>query len=470
VRARRDQLLRAPDLDAKPGQANLKLPKAPDTGLIPGWCTDTTPDPRLDTGLVDTQTDRDAQRTPSAEAETVSPANDEVDRPGQGDGRDDRPMPRWVPKAIALWYGAAFVALAIFLVIRELQDLILWFLFALFLSFAIEPAVNALAHRGWRRWAAAALIVFGALVALVLIVALMVPVVVAQAEELVDRAPQLLEQVNVYAERWFGTRLSGDDALRFFEDAKADLASIAARVAQGGGIVAGLLLQVLTIGLFTYYLVADGPKFRRTVCSFLPQRVQREVLSTWEIAIDRTGGYLYSRLLLAGISAAVTFLALLVLHIPYPLPLALWVGFVSQFIPVIGTYLGAAIPLLVALLENPRSALFLLIFFVVYQQIENYVLAPRITAHTMELHPAVAFAAALAGVWIGGVPGAFIALPAVAILQATVTTYARRHEIVETELTLDQDGGDSGRTEGRRRSSASGEERSRSVAGAGPDG
>jgi predicted PurR-regulated permease PerM len=418
---------------------------------------------------VDAETRQDAQRKANAVGETLDP-NPDVARQGEGEGRDDRPMPRWVPKAIAIWYGGAFVALAVFLLIRELQDLILWFLFALFLSFAIEPAVNALSHRGWRRWAAAALIVFGALVALVLIVALMVPVVVAQAEELVERAPRWLEQVNVYAERWFGTTLSGDDVLRFLEDAKANLAGVAARVAQGGGIVLGVLLQVLTIGLFTFYLVADGPRFRRTVCSFLPQRVQRDVLSTWEIAIDKTGGYLYSRLLLAGISAAVSFLALLMLDVPYPLPLALWIGFVSQFIPVIGTYLAASVPLLVALLEDPWSALFLLIFVVVYQQVENYILAPRITAHTMELHPAVAFAAALAGAWIGGVPGAFIALPAAAILQATVSAYARRHEILETELTLDQDEEKRGRPHDQRDSQASGEKPSRSVLGGEPGG
>lgn len=376
---------------------------------------------------------------PNAEADTPDPANEDVARPGQAQARDDRPMPRWVTKAIALWYGAAFVAMAIFLLIRELQDLILWFLFALFLSFAVEPGVNALVHRGWRRGVATALIVVGALVALVLIVALMVPVVVAQAEDLVDRAPRWLEQASVYTERWFGARLSGDDVLRFLQGARADLAGVAARIAQGGGVVFGLLLQVLTIGLFTFYLVADGRRFRRTVCSFLPQRVQRRVLSAWEIAIEKTGGYLYSRLLLAATSAAATFVALLILDVPYPLPLALWMGFVSQFIPVIGTYLGASVPLLVALLEDPWSALFLLIFVVVYQQIENYLLAPRITAHTMELHPAVAFAAGLAGAWIGGVPGAFIALPAVAIVQATISTYARRHEILETELTLDQD-------------------------------
>jgi predicted PurR-regulated permease PerM len=443
------------------------MPNDPDTGHNPGRSTDAVRCRGFDTGPVDARTDRDAQRVPDPEGEALDP-NLDAARSGEGGSRDDRPMPRWVPKAIALWYGAAFLALAIFLVIRELQDLILWFLFALFLSFAIEPAVNALAHRGWRRWAATALIVFGALVALVLIVVLMVPVVVAQTDELVDRAPRWLAQASAYTERWFGVSLSGEGVLGFIRAAKADLAGAAAQLAHAGGLVLGAVVEMLTIALFTFYLVADGPRFRRTICSYLPPRRQREVLATWEVAIDKTGGYLYSRLLLAGISAAVTFVALLVLHVPYPLPLALWMGFVSQFIPVIGTYLGASVPLLVALLEDPWSALIFLIFVVVYQQIENYVLSPRITARTMQLHPAVAFTAALAGAWIGGLVGALIALPVVAILQATVSTYAHRHEILETELTHDQDAEKRNRPHQRRGSLVAGEKRS--AVGGDPDG
>ena len=113
-------------------------------------------------------------------------------------------------------------------------------------------------------------------------------------------------------------------------------------------------------------------------------------------------------------------------------------GLVSQFIPVVGTYIAAAVPLLVALLEDPWSALFFLIFVVVYQQIENYLLAPRITARTMQLHPAVAFGAALAGGSISGLIGAFMALPAAAVIQATVSTYLTRHEVVESELTREE--------------------------------
>jgi hypothetical protein len=108
---------------------------------------------------------------------------------------------------------------------------------------------------------------------------------------------------------------------------------------------------------------------------------------------------------------------------------------VSQFIPIVGTYIAAAVPLVVALLEEPRSALILLIWVAVYQQLENYVLSPRITARTMQLHPAVAFGAALAGGSIGGLLGAFMALPAAAVIQAVVSSYLTRHEVVENDLT-----------------------------------
>jgi predicted PurR-regulated permease PerM len=101
----------------------------------------------------------------------------------------------------------------------------------------------------------------------------------------------------------------------------------------------------------------------------------------------------------------------------------------------VGTYIAAAVPLLVALLEDPWKALWFLIFVIIYQQIENYLLAPRITARTMQLHPAVAFGAALAGGSISGLLGAFMALPAAAVIQSTISTYLKRHEVVETELT-----------------------------------
>jgi predicted PurR-regulated permease PerM len=344
-------------------------------------------------------------------------------------------MPPWIPRLILLIILSAFAAFAALTLFRKLRDLIIWLVTALFLSFALEPAVNWLAKRGWKRGLATGAVLAGLALAFITLVALMVPLVIDQVQQLVRELPGWLDRVSVYTNRWFGFELTGERIIQRITSAQTDIGNIASNVASIGALLLGVIFQMLTIFLFTFYLVADGPRFRRVVCSALTPRRQREVLDMWEVAIDKTGGYLYSRLLLAAVSAFFSFIALMALGVPFALPLALWMGFVSQFIPVVGTYIAAAVPLLVALLSDPWSALIFLIYVLVYQQIENYLLSPRITARTMSLHPAVAFFAALAGGSLNGIVGAFMALPAAAIIQALISSYLTRHEVVETELT-----------------------------------
>jgi predicted PurR-regulated permease PerM len=159
------------------------------------------------------------------------------------------------------------------------------------------------------------------------------------------------------------------------------------------------------------------------------------VVAGWEIAIAKTGGYIYSRGLLALLSAIVTTIALEIIGVPYALALGLWTGIISQFIPTIGTYLAGALPVLIALIDDPREALFVLIFMVLYQQVENYLFAPKITARTMDLHPAVAFGTVIVGASLFGAVGALVALPAAAVMQAIATTYLARHEVIDTQIT-----------------------------------
>lgn len=379
----------------------------------------------------------DPARAPEEAAARLGPASTPADEAAERPApvADPQRLPPWIPRLLLLIVLTVFAAYAGFSLFRRLQNLFVWLAAALFLSFALEPAVNWLVQRGWRRGVATALVLFGFALILMVMVAAMVPLVIDQVQELVARAPRWLDQVSVYTERWFGIELTGEKVLNAIASAQADVRNLASNIASIGAFLLSLILQVLTIGLFTFYLVADGPRFRRAVCSVLTPRRQREVLAAWNVAIDKTGGYLYSRLLLAVVNALATFVVLTVLGIPFAVPLALWQGFVSQFIPVVGTYIAAAVPLLVALLEDPVAALLFLVFVVVYQQIENYLLSPRITARTMQLHPAIAFFAALAGGSISGLLGAFMALPAAAVIQATISSYLTRHEVVESELT-----------------------------------
>ena len=99
-----------------------------------------------------------------------------------------------------------------------------------------------------------------------------------------------------------------------------------------------------------------------------------------------------------------------------------------------GTYIAGVLPLVVGLLGEPVDGLWVLVTIAVYQQIENYLISPRITAHTMQIHPAVAFGSVIAGSAILGVVGALLALPAAATIQSVIGSVARRHEVSETLL------------------------------------
>jgi predicted PurR-regulated permease PerM len=159
------------------------------------------------------------------------------------------------------------------------------------------------------------------------------------------------------------------------------------------------------------------------------------VLSGWNLAIDKTGGYLYSRALLAGLSALFHWIVFQAVGTPAPVALALWVGLMSQFLPVVGTYLAGALPIVLTLIDSPFTALIVGIAILFYQQIENYVFAPRITARTMELHPAIAFGAAIAGGAAIGPVGAVLALPAAAMIQALIGGSGKRFDVVDSHLT-----------------------------------
>jgi len=157
----------------------------------------------------------------------------------------------------------------------------------------------------------------------------------------------------------------------------------------------------------------------------------------WEVAIEKTGGYFYSRLLLAAINGSGMYVLLRVLGVPFAAPLALFEGLIAEFIPVVGTYIAGLAPVLVALLQQPTDAIWVVGYILVYQQVENYVLSPRLTKKTMALHPAAAFAAALIGGALGGVLMAFLALPAAGVIQASVATYGKHYVVVDTALTED---------------------------------
>jgi len=130
-------------------------------------------------------------------------------------------------------------------------------------------------------------------------------------------------------------------------------------------------------------------------------------LWAWNVAIEKTGGYLYQRILLAVINSSLMLIVMLLTGIPFAVPLAVFTGFTAAFIPIVGTYLAGIVPIVVALAAaGPARATILLAWIVIYQQLENYLLEPRLSKQTMDLNPGIALGAALAGGSVGGLIGA----------------------------------------------------------------
>ncbi len=262
--------------------------------------------------------------------------------------------------------------------------------------------------------------------------------VVTQAQDLFDNREQYVTDTVEFLNDTFGTSIDSQswvDSIsdpngsvqNFFENQQDRVVDLSLGALSG-------LLQVLSITLFAFYLIADGPRLRRAICSRLSADKQKTVLAVWNLAVQKTGGYIYSRALLAVVSSFFHWIVFQSIGTPAPVALAVWVGLISQFLPVVGTYLAGVLPVLLAFLDSPVKALIVIVFIAVYQQFENFLLAPKITAQTLELHAAVAFGAAIAGGAVLGPIGAVLALPFAAMVQGIVGNWGRRFEIIDDPL------------------------------------
>ncbi|MEA2058521.1 MAG: AI-2E family transporter, partial [Actinomycetota bacterium] len=196
----------------------------------------------------------------------------------------------------------------------------------------------------------------------------------------------------------------------------------------------GIIFRLMTVGLFLFYILADFPRLRAAIGRSMPQDQQKTFDHITQITVDKVGGWVYSRGLLAAISALFHTVVFMLIGLPYPLAMGLWVGVISQFIPTVGTYIAGAVPVIIALLSSdPLDAVWVILAITIYQQIENYLISPRVTKNTMDLHPAIAFGSAIVGASLLGGFGALIALPFAAAVTVFIQEYTHRYDLVKSQ-------------------------------------
>jgi len=351
-------------------------------------------------------------------------------------GEMGRPINRHSPFYLG-FVGAlgALIAIGLWHSLGRLATTITILVVALFLTLALNPIVEWLGRRGLRRSLSVGTVFLGVIVVFVLLGLLVFPPVIAQGTQLVQEAPSYVDRIlDAGWVRELDKNYDAVDKIREeFNKRLTDetfISTVLGGVLGAGRAVVNGVFQTFTVLILTLYFLASLPKMKRVAYSMVPASRRNRVVQLSEEIMRRTGSYAIGQVAIATVNAVLSYVMMTLLGIPYAAVLAVLVGFLG-LVPMVGATLGAVLVCLVAFFDEPRTALIAGIYYLVYQQVENYVIAPRIMQRTVSVPGAVTVVAALAGGTLLGVLGALLAIPVAAaflLLVDEVLVPRQRHQ------------------------------------------
>ncbi|ADU08723.1 protein of unknown function UPF0118 [Micromonospora sp. L5] len=308
------------------------------------------------------------------------------------------------------------LAYALFLGIRNAAGILVLVVIALFLAVGLHPAVVRLRKWGLPRGLAVAVVTLTVVLLIVAGLLALVPPVVTQSGQFLQQLPGYVEElrrnptVNDLVIRY-------DVMERVQAAANADTIGRALGGVLGGAqLIFGTIFRLLTVLVLTIYFLAYFDKLRELGYAMVPRSRRQRVRLIGDEILTRVGAYMVGALAIAVLAGVTTFVFALAVGLPYPFALAVVVA-VTDLIPQIGATLGAVVVTLVGLATDLPVGIACLVFFVLYQQVENYLIYPKIMRRAVSVNEVAALLAALLGVALLGVVGALIAIPTVAALQ-----------------------------------------------------
>jgi predicted PurR-regulated permease PerM len=310
-----------------------------------------------------------------------------------------------VTAGVLLVIGAALVLLAV-------GDVLVLILVSLILAFGFQPAVAWLERRGLSRgWAVTLGLLAGAVLG-GLFLALVLPDVIRQVAELIQVAPDYFERARTES------GLIADLNQRFdleskLQDVGGELPGTVLGLV---GSFAALVFNSLTVLVLTIYFTVNLPSMRTSAARLLGREDRREFQQIYDESIRRVGGYVLGNLLISAVAGITSFVALLIIGVPFAAALAFFVA-ITDLIPTVGAIIGAALAAAVAAFTGLPQFIATVAWFVVYQQVENYVIQPRVMGRTIEMSAALVILAVLIGAALLGVVGALLAIPTAAIVK-----------------------------------------------------
>lgn len=332
---------------------------------------------------------------------------------------------------VALW-------LVFLMALRQATHALVLLFTSFFLALALNAPVRWLASRipGKRKGSRA----IGTAVSFFLVIALLagfltsiVPPLVKQTSNFINAAPQLLEETrdkDSAIGRWVD-KLHLQKQIDDFSGQLSDRVKNATPAAVSTlGKVGSSLFSVLTILALTFMMLVEGPRWMKLFERFIHPKDRKRVNQITSDMYNVVKGYVNGQVTLAFIAALMLLPALILFHVSYPAALVV-VVFICGLIPMVGHTIGATIVTLVALFHSPVSAIAILAYYILYQQIENYIVQPRIQANSTNMSPLLVFASVVIGVNFGGLFGGLVAIPVAGCVRILALDYMRNRHIID---------------------------------------
>jgi predicted PurR-regulated permease PerM len=340
----------------------------------------------------------------------------------------DRQQPAHLFRSGALVsLGAASTVIGLY-ALYTVRAILVRILIALFIAVSLDPAVRLLASRGMRRGVAVTLIFLLALALAAAFLISVIPPLVTQFRNLTDDLPGYFTRLQSRSSQFreLNDRYHVSDQLRGL------VGTLPGRL--GSGVlgftsrVFGAVFNTLTVLVFTVYFMADMPRIRAGVVRLFPVDRRPRARQVVDLVVDKVGGYMIGNIIISLIAGVASFIAFSLLGVPFAVPLAFVVA-LCDLIPMIGATLGAVIGVTVAVFSTDLwHTILVAAFFIGYQQLENYLIAPRVLKTTVELGAAAVLIAGLIGATVLGLVGALMAIPVAAAFNVLLNERLLAHE------------------------------------------
>jgi predicted PurR-regulated permease PerM len=340
--------------------------------------------------------------------------------------------------------GLVLATLLVLGLAYETRQVLTWIVIAAFFAVALHPAVSWLERKAlWcKRWLATLIVYVVAFLFVGGLIAVFVVPLVKEGTQLADQMPQLVNDIRA-GRGPIGSLAERFHVLNYIQSHSTQIRGYITQL--GAPTLAALrgaatgVAGVLTIFVLSYLMVLEAPKvIDGFLALFSPRRAERVRRVSHDCAKTVTG-YITGNLLISVICGLLSYLVLLLCGVPFAGLIALFVG-LADLIPLVGATLGAVAGVIAAFTHSVTAGIIVVIFFVVYQQLENHLLQPFIFARTVQLNPLAVLLAILIGVELAGILGALLAIPVAGIIQIIARDiWDTRQGRLKREPTVGQD-------------------------------